>query len=155
MARGLDWLEQASRGKFSTDVIPETPSTPSGGLAGVIQNAAKTAFKAIGNIPLTCTFTDQGAAVYVPATGGYTYPNAVDYTSLKFLFEDFSAEEVANSGGVILTTDIKASIPTLNLTPEPQIKDLITGSDSIVLIIENIKKDSARALWTFQVRKSA
>ena len=125
------------------------------GLADVIQKAAKTAYNVIDDIPLVCVFTDQGASTYDPATGGYTYPDAVDYAGLKFLFEDYSSDEVANSGGVILTTDQKSSIPTLNLTPEPQIKDLITDSDSIVWIIENIKKDAARALWMFQVRKSA
>lgn len=124
------------------------------GLADVIQKAAKTAFKAIGNIPLVCTYTDQGTSVYDPATGTYIYPDAVDYTSLKFLFADYSAEEITNSGGVILATDQKSSIPTLNLTPEPQIKDIITDSDSIVWVIETIKKDAARALWTFQIRKS-
>lgn len=124
------------------------------GLADVIQSAAKTAFKAIGDIPLSCTYTDQGATVYVPATGAYTYPDAVDYTSLKFLFQDYTTKEIEDAGGVILTTDQKSSIPTLNLTPEPQIKDLITDSDSIVWVVENIKKDAARAVWVFQVRKS-
>jgi hypothetical protein len=125
------------------------------GLAAVIQKSAKAAFKAIGDIPLICTYTDRGAATYDPATGGYTYPNAVDYADLKFLFEDYTSQEVANSGGVILTTDQKASIPNLNLTPTPQIKDIITDSDSVVWAIENIKKDAAKALWTFQVRKSS
>jgi len=124
------------------------------GLADVVQKAAKTVFKAIGNIPLTCTYTDQGASVYDPATGGYTYPDVVEYTGLKFLFEDFTAKEIEDAGGVILSTDQKASIPQLNLTPTPQIKDLITDSDSVVWAIENIEKDSARALWVFQVRKS-
>lgn len=125
------------------------------GLADIAQKAAKTAFKVIGNIPLTCVFTDQGIATYDPTTGGYTYPYHLEYVNLKFLFENFSAEEVTNSGGVILTTDMRASIPQLNLTPEPQIKDLITDSDSQIWIIENIKKDAARAVWVFQVRKSA
>lgn len=125
------------------------------GLADVIQKAAKTAFKVIGNIPLVCTYTDQGTSVYDPATGEYIYPDAVDYTSLKFLFEDYTAKEIEDAGGVILTTDMRASIPQLNLTPTPQIKDLITDSDSIVWVIENFKKDAAGALWMFQVRKSA
>lgn len=123
------------------------------GLAQVMQNAAKTVFTAIGDIPLTCTYTSQGASVYVPATGAYTYPNAVDYTSLKFLFQDYTAKEIEDAGGVILSTDQKSSIPQLNLTPIPQIKDLVTDSDSIVWAVENIEKDSARALWIFQLRK--
>lgn len=123
------------------------------GLADIVQKAAKTAFKAIGDIPLTCTYTDKGMPVYDPASGTYSSSDT-DYTGLKFVFENYEANEVSASGGVILTTDQKASIPNLNLTPTPQIKDLITDSDSVVWVIENIKTDPAKALWIFQVRRS-
>lgn len=125
------------------------------GLSKTIQNVAVSAFKAIGDILLVCTYADRGAAIYVPATGAYTYPDTINYTNLKFLFEDFSAKEITDAGGVILTTDQKASIPQLNLTPTPQIKDLITDSDSVVWAIENIKKDAAKAVWIFHLRRAS
>lgn len=123
------------------------------GLADAIQKATQAAFTAIGNIPITCTYTDKGASIYDPATGGYIFSDT-DYTGLKFVFEDYTAQEVTNSDGVILITDQKASIPNLNLTPTPQIKDLITDADSVVWTIENIKIGPAKALWIFQVRRS-
>ncbi len=154
MARGLDWLEQASKGKFTTDSVPETPSTPSGGLAGVIQKAAQTAFVAIGNIPLTCTYTDKGSPVYSPGIGGYTSSDT-DYESLTILFENFTAREISESGGTILKTDQLASIPNLNLTPTPKITDVITDSNSQEWTVKDVLMDPARALWIFHVRRSA
>jgi len=122
-------------------------------LASTVQKAAKTAFKVIGDVPVTCTYTSKGAVVYVPATGAYSSTDT-DYTDLKFLFEDFSSEEVTNSGGVILSTDQKASIPNLNLTPTPKIKDIITDTSSQKWTVENIMLDAARALWILQTRRS-
>ena len=121
------------------------------GLADVVQKAAVSAFKAIGNIPITCTYTSKGTSVYDPSDGSYTSTDT-DYASLEFLFEDYEANEI--DGAVILITDQKASIPQLNLTPTPKIKDTITDSDSAVWTVEDFKKDAARALWTFQVRES-
>ncbi len=154
MASGLDWLEQASKGKFSTEAAPEIPGTPAGGLAGVIQKVAQVAFKAIGNIPLVCTYSSKGTTVYVPASGGYASTDA-NYENLSILFEDYTAKEITDAGGVILSTDQKASIPNLNLTPTPKITDYITDSDSQKWTVEGLEKDPARALWIFQVRRSA
>ena len=123
------------------------------GLADVVQKAAVSAFKAIGNIPITCTYTSKGTSVYDPSDGSYTSTDT-DYEDLKFLFEDYTSEEIMRAGGAILRTDQKASIPNLNLTPTPKIKDTITDSDSAVWTVEDFKKDAARALWTFQVRES-
>ena len=123
------------------------------GLAGIIQKGAQAAFKAIGNIPVTCSYTNKGGSIYNPATGERT-PFNTDYTGLKFVFENYTAQEVSDSNGVILTTDQKASIPSLNLTPTPQIKDSITDANSKIWAIENIKQDPARALWVFQCRRS-
>ncbi|MFH1422917.1 MAG: hypothetical protein ABIH42_09440 [Planctomycetota bacterium] len=124
------------------------------GLANIIQRAAQTAFKAIGDIPLICTYTSKGTPVYVPATGAYTSTDT-DYTSLSVLFEDYTAKEITDAGGVILSTDQKASIPNLSLTPTPKITDYITDSNSQKWTVQNIKIDPARALYVFQVRRSA
>lgn len=124
------------------------------GLADVVQKAAQTAFKAIGDIPLTCAYTSKGTSVYNPATGGYTSTDT-DYAGLSILFEGYTAKEVDDAGGVILSTDQKASIPNLSLIPTPKITDYITGSDSKKWTIENVEIDPARALWIFQVRRSA
>ena len=123
------------------------------GLADVIQKAAKTAFKVIGNIPLICSYSSKGTATYVPAKGAYISAE-INYAGLAILFEDYVAEEITAAGGVILATDQKASIPNLNLTPTPKIKDVITDSNNKKWTIENVGIDPARALWIFQVRKS-
>jgi hypothetical protein len=123
------------------------------GLANTIQKAAKTAFKAIGDIPLVCTYTSKGARTYTAATGAITSTDTA-YTLLKILFEDYTAKEIMDSGGVILKTDQKASIPNLNLTPTPKRTDFITDSASKKWTIEDVMLDAARALWVFQVRRS-
>ena len=124
------------------------------GLADVVQKAAKTAFKIIGNIPLICSYASKGIAIYVPATGTYTSTD-VDYAGLSILFEDYLSEEITAAGGVILATDQKASIPNLNLTPTPKITDVITDSNSQKWTVEAVGIDPARALWIFQTRRSA
>ena len=124
------------------------------GLANVIQKVAQTAFKAIGDIPLICVYTSKGTSVYDPATGLYTSDDT-DYTGLSILFEDYTAKEITDAGGAILSTDQKASIPNLNLTPTPKITDYIADSDSQKWTVEGLEKDPARALWIFQVRRSA
>ncbi len=123
------------------------------GLAEVVQRAAKSAFVAIGNIPRTCTYTSVSTPVYNPATGTYSGgPTA--YIGLTILFEDYSAREIQESAGTIISTDQKASIPNLSLTPVPKVSDTITDPDSVVWRIEDKKLDAARALWVFQVRTS-
>ena len=121
------------------------------GLAEVVQRAAKSAFVAIGNIPRTCTYTSVGTPVYNPATGTYSGgPTA--YPGLTILFEDYTAREIQESGGTIVSSDMKLSIPNINLVPVPKITDTITDPDSVVWRIENINLDAARALYSFQVR---
>jgi len=124
------------------------------GLAETIQKAAKTAFVVIGNIPLTCTYTSVGTPVYVPATGVYSSTDT-DYTELSILFEDYTAREIDQAGGVILATDLKASIPNVNLTPTPKVSDIITDSDSKKWTVEDVLIDPARALWIMRARRSA
>ena len=124
------------------------------GLADVVQKAAQTAFKVIGNIPLACTYSSKGASIYNTTTGLYTFTD-VSYTGLSILFEDFTVQEITEAGGAILSTDQKASIPNLNLTPTPKITDYITDSNSQKWTVENVRIDPARALWIFQVRRSA
>lgn len=124
------------------------------GLADTIQKAAQTAFKAIQDIPLTCTYTSKGTPVYNPATGAYTSSDT-SYTGLKILFEEFSDRELADAGGTILVPDRKASIPNLSLEPTPKIKDIITDSNSQQWAVEKVTLDPSRALYVFQVRRSS
>ena len=124
------------------------------GLASVIQKATQTAFKAIGDIPITCVYISKQTSTYNAITGiGTSYD--FEYSDLDFIFEDYTAQEIMESGGTILRTDQKANIPQFNLEPTPAIKDIITDSNDIVWTIENIKTDPARALWIFQVRQNA
>ncbi len=124
------------------------------GLSSTVQKAAQTAFKAIGDIPLTCTYTSLGTQTY-DATYGDFYSQNTDYSNLKIVFEDFNPMKVADSGGAILATDKKLSIPQLSLTPTPKLSDYITDSDGFVWRIKDILTDPARALWLFQARRTA
>jgi len=124
------------------------------GLAGTIQKAAQTAFRAIGDIPLTCTYTSKGTPVYNPTTGATTSTDT-DYSGLSILFEDFSSKDISDAGGAILRSDQKASIPNLSLTPVPKITDTITDSSSQKWTVQNVMIDAARALYIFQCRRSA
>jgi len=124
------------------------------GLASTMQKAAQTAFKAIGDIPVTCIFTSKGTPVYNPTTGAYTSTD-VPYPGLSILFEDFSAKDISDAGGTILSSDMKSSIPNLSLAPTQKITDIITDSNSQKWTIENVMIDAAKALYIFQVRRSA
>ncbi len=125
------------------------------GLRETVQKAAVTAFKAVGNIPLTSTYTSvDPTPTYNTTTGTYDDTDT-DYTGLKVLYEDYTAAEISEAGGAILSTDIKASIPNLNLTPTPKITDKITDSNSIVWTVHNVYLDAASALYIFQCRRSA
>jgi len=124
------------------------------GLANTIQKAAQTAFRAIGDIPLTCKYTSKGTPVYNPTTGASTSTDT-DYTGLSILFEDFSEKDITDAGGAILRSDQKASIPNLSLTPVPKITDTITDSSSQKWTVQNVMIDAARALYIFQCRRSA
>lgn len=124
------------------------------GLAGIIQKATQTAFKAIGDIPITCVYTSKQTSTYNAIAGiGTSYD--LEYSDIDFVFEDYTAQEITLSGGTILRTDQKASIPQLNLEPTPVIKDIITDTSDNIWTIENIKTDPARALWVFQARQNA
>lgn len=124
------------------------------GLADTIQKAAQTAFKAIGDIPLTCTYTSVGTPSYNPTTGAVTSSDT-DYTGLKIVFEDFNPREINDAAGIILATDKKATIPNADLTPTPKLSDCITDADSKKWYIKDILIDPARALWLFQVRRDS
>lgn len=120
------------------------------GFADLAKNLAVAGFKIAGNILITCTYTSKGTQTYNPATGLYTGSDT-SYSGLKFLFEDYSSQEIDDQN--ILRTDMKASIPQLSLTPTPKKQDYLTDSDSVVWQVEGIGKDPARAMWVLQVRK--
>ena len=120
------------------------------GLADIVQNMAQAAFNIIGDIPKACTYTSKGTPTYNPATGAYTSTDTT-YSGLKFLFEDYAVMEIDDQN--ILSTDMKATIPQLNLTPTPKKQDTITDADSVAWDVVGIGKDPADALWVFQVRK--
>lgn len=134
------------------------------GLVSTIQKATASAFKAIGDIPTVCTYTSVGVTEYDPLTGVYVAPaqnpstgayspSGIPYRNLVILIEDYEAREIQSSGGTVLSTDQKASIPKMNLTPTPKSGDTITDPDEVVWTVENVSIDPAKALWVFQVRQ--
>ena len=123
-------------------------------LASTIQKATVSAFKAIKSIPLICTYTSVGTPIYNPTTGEYTGGDA-PYAGLSFLFENYTAMEINQAGGTIISTDSKASIPNVNLVPSPKATDYIVDSANVKWTVENVLIDSARALWILQARKGS
>ncbi len=130
------------------------------GLNSTIQKAAQVAFKAIGDITRVCVYTSKGTSTYNATTGSHTsVDDCTEY--LNCLFEDFSTREITESGGSILSTDQKASIPAPNLISiyddiiTPKILDYIVDENEQKWVVQQTNIDSARALWVLQVRRAA
>jgi len=130
------------------------------GLASVIQKATQVAFKAIGDIPLVCTYTSVGTPNYNTTTG-VTSSFDEECSGVKVLFEDYNVREVQESNGAVLNTDKKLSIAALDITSEfgglliPKASDFVTTESEAKWVVQKTNIDSAQALWILQCRKSA
>jgi archaellum component FlaF (FlaF/FlaG flagellin family) len=121
------------------------------GLKETIQNAATTAFSAIGNLAEVVTYVQVSARQqeYSPTTG------VVDALSLKHsgvdaLFTEYSAREI--DGSVIKPKDNKVLIPGNEVTFTPKQGDMIERASSEVWRVVNVEIDPAEALWQLQCR---
>ncbi|MHC4950700.1 MAG: hypothetical protein ACYTEU_06900 [Planctomycetota bacterium] len=123
------------------------------GLAEAFKAAAQTAFTAAGNVPETVTYRSKtsASADFDPVESELSSDLYTDYDSLKMIISN--SESKQNDGRVILAQDCDAMIPGDNLTPEPKLHDLIIRNSTEIWDIVWFDTDSARALWTFQIRK--
>jgi len=122
------------------------------GLKSVFQKAAQTAFTAAGDVAASATYAAHGSAITNTSAGTASVP--ITRYMVSMIFDMYKEREIINSE--IRPTDLKGSIPQLNLTPVPAIGDDIrkveAGATAVYEII-NIKTDPADALWEFQLRK--
>lgn len=120
-------------------------------LREAFQKATVTAFKAIGDVPESSTYTSIAVRSYNTSTSTPSTTGDVDYEDVDFVYSKFSENEIDDKK--VRSTDEKALIPTLNLTPNPKKGDYITKSDGTKWRVEGIRTDPTRALWKLQIRK--
>jgi hypothetical protein len=119
-------------------------------LVALLQSATATAFKIAGDLRKTIIIRDP-TAVYNAATGKNTKTYAD--TTLQGLQTAFDLNEIANSRGAIIVTDIKFIIQGSD------VKEKINTAWKAILadgrtfsIIPPVKEDAARATVTLQLR---
>ncbi len=117
-------------------------------LKSTVQNAAVTAFNAIGDIAVKCTYKELSDAVYTP--GSPIARTFVAQNNLSFLFEEYTLEQ--KEANAIPAESMKASIPTLNFNGKPkQDSQIIDNATAKVWKVVNVETDPAQALWEIQV----
>jgi len=120
-------------------------------LRAAFQQAAITAFNALDDIPVSCTYrsmTDDQPE-YDPADGSVTEAYT-DYT-VDLILTSVKLREVEGSD-IIQTNDKWALVPATSLTPTPKNIDIII-INSIEWNITDINTDPAGALWKILIRK--
>lgn len=122
------------------------------GIESVFQNAAVTVAAVFDGVFYNVTYTSKGTAVYDAVTDITTSTDTPE--TAKFMFDNYDKNEVNNE--TILSTDVKATIPQLNLTAYPKIDDKLDNIENGVTIVYDvigIKTDPANALWELQLRR--
>lgn len=119
------------------------------GLQSVFKSLAQAAFVAVGDIPVSVTYTHvTGNPTYTPATGTVT-DSTTDYT-VSVVFNQYKAADV--DGANILSTDQQALIPVENLGCTPSNHDYMTVDGERWNVVDK-ETDPAEALWILQIRK--
>lgn len=119
------------------------------GLKSGIQSAVGSAIKSLGDLPTLVTHNSMGAVSYNPTTGANT-PTITAQTNLKAVFSKYGAREV--DGDIVAQGDIKLLIAGADVTIAPKQDDtFLEGTNTWKAL--NVKKDTADALWTVQVRR--
>lgn len=123
------------------------------GLKEIIQAAAATGMKALGNgdVLKAVTWRQTGTVTYDPETGTPTTP-VTDYPVFGLLY-DYSVGEIGLSGGVIQVGDQKLVLAGKDLGFTPQEKDgVIIAGDRWNVI--RTQPDPVGATWTIQLRRA-
>lgn len=120
------------------------------GLRQTLKGAVASAFKAVGDIPESCTFR-RTASAYTPATGAVVATNT-DYTILKGIFVGYDTAMIDKV--TILATDIKLLVQKseFSVTPNIATDKVIRTSDSKVFNIIRFEPDPSGNLYVFQLR---
>lgn len=128
MARGLDWLEQASKGKFSTDAIPVAGEPVGAGFYGRMQKTANRLLIGKGQAVIL-THTVSGD--YVPGEGITSTTSEQAGTGA---ITEWDARQV--DGTLILIGDKRLLLSPLNTAgaalTAPVLGDTVTDAAGVV-----------------------
>lgn len=121
------------------------------GLKETIQNAAKTAVKAVGNVAASTTYVTLVTTVY-NASAGAASTTYASTAGVQLLFTGFSFREM--DGVIVKPEDKMAMIPVKYVSGvvcRPH--DRIYEQTSIVWEVVRANLDIAGAMWTLHVRR--
>lgn len=122
------------------------------GIESVFQNAAVTIAGVFDGVFFNVNYTSKSNVTYDAVTDVNTGAEVVEV--VKFMFDNYTKQEIINES--ILSTDVKATIPQLNLTAYPKLDDTIDKIENGLVTIYDIisiKTDPASALWELQIRR--
>ena len=119
-------------------------------LKTTLQKAALAAFNAINDLLVECRYIQVvGHDDYDPATDT-NQQDEVHHTGIKFLFEDYSLQELQNSA--VQAGDQKATTLQGFLPIKSEPGDKIVDADDLTWRVIRVTKDPADVLWILQVR---
>jgi len=147
MTQGLDWLEQASRGKFSTEETP-TPAPSSTAVGtGFYPRMQKTANRLLIGKGQTVTITHTVAGTYDPATG--LVNNSLTTQTGTGAILDYSVQQagVFNApGSLVRVGDKQLLLSPLDtdgaVLTGPSVGDMVTVAAGTKYTITQIKEVS-------------
>jgi hypothetical protein len=118
------------------------------GLRSTIQNAANSAFTALGDIPISVTYTQVSNGGYDTATGSITEITSTE--TVTAIITSYAEERI--NAGLAQSTDRQALIPgkDLGLIPKPQDRISFDSTDYEVYKVE---KDPVSAIYKLQLRE--
>jgi len=118
------------------------------GLRATIQNAASSAFSALGDIPLSVTYTQVSSGGYNTTTGAATETTIT--STLTALITKFEEERI--TAGQAQSTDRQALIlgKDVDFTPKPQDRLNFESKDYEVYKVEH---DPVTAIFKLSIRE--
>lgn len=118
------------------------------GLRSTIQNAVNSAFSAMGDIPISITYTQVSNGGYDANTGSTT--ETTTSLTLTAIITSYDQERI--NAGISLATDQQMLLPgkDLSITPKPQ--DRVTF-DNFTYEVYQVERDPTSALYKIQLRR--
>ena len=118
-------------------------------LKSTISNAVNAAMNALGDIPVTATFTDVAPGTFDPESGAYSGGSETNH-SVSAIFSQYKIERI--DGTVIQQGDAKLTLRQADLAITPALGDKVS-INGVSYSILNISSDPANATWTLQLRR--
>ncbi len=121
-------------------------------LSDVFKKAAQTAANVFSSVFKEVRYQAHGDTAYNVSTG--LTEDFAEQHMVTMLFETYQNHEM--DGARVLPTDVKATIPQLNLPPRPTLHDtvhVVEAGVSVVYEIMGCSQDPAEAVWELQLRR--